>query len=249
VSLVRFLVGGTAMALGSILFLVGCVVLLPWRVGRIFVANAYGKVVGRTIIGIAGVTPKIAHAERLNGSMPAIYVANHASTLDLFLGIWMCPFGACGVMKKEITRVPFLGQVAFLSGHLLIDRQNSASAVATLAEAARLVKKHHLGIWIMPEGTRSKDGRLLPFKKGFVHLAIQAGIPVVPVVVHGAHKNWVKGQLLRYTPMTLDIDVLPPVDTSQWKEETAGDHANAVHELFVQALREDQKPLPVATAA
>ena len=248
-SVLRFLIGALVMAVASLIFLVACVLLLPWRVGRVYVANAYGKVVGRTIVAFAGVTPRISNFERIAQARPAIYVANHASTLDLFLGIWLCPFGACGVMKKEMARVPFLGQVALLSGHLLLDRQNSARAMQTLNDAATFVKQHRLGIWMMPEGTRSKDGRLQPFKKGFVHLAIRSGMPVVPVLLHGAHRNWVKGKLLQYTPMTLDIEVLPPIDTTGWKEETAGEHAEAVHAVFARALREDQRPLPAAQAA
>jgi 1-acyl-sn-glycerol-3-phosphate acyltransferase len=131
--------------------------------------------------------------------------------------------------------------------HLLIDRFNKERAVEMLKETAALVKKHRLGIWILPEGTRSKDGRLLAFKKGFVHLAIASGIPVVPVIVHGAHKNWEKGTF-RFVPMTIDIEVLPPIDTSGWKEETAAEHADAVHALFAERLRDDQKPAPTPAA-
>jgi 1-acyl-sn-glycerol-3-phosphate acyltransferase len=96
----------------------------------------------------------------------------------------------------------------------------------------------------MPEGTRSKDGRLLAFKKGFVHLAVATGFPVVPVVVHGAHKAWRNGSLLEFVPMPMDIEILPPIDTTSWTEETAADHALAVHDLFVAHLREDQRPAP-----
>jgi 1-acyl-sn-glycerol-3-phosphate acyltransferase len=113
---------------------------------------------------------------------------------------------------------------------------------------AAFMKGKKLGIWIMPEGTRSKDGRLLPFKKGFVHFAIAAGLPVVPVVFHGAHKNWPLGPL-NFTPMELRIDVLPPIDTSRWKEETAADHAAQVRDVVVAALGEDQKPLAAPLAA
>jgi 1-acyl-sn-glycerol-3-phosphate acyltransferase len=241
--------------LGVVLFLVASAVvaviaipLLPWRVARIRLCNLYGKVVGRSIVALAAVTPNVSHRERLNGSMPAIYVANHCATLDMFVSIWLCPFGGCGVLKKEMVRVPIFGQMAWLSGHLLLDRGNKEKAVEALRETGALVKKRRLGIWIMPEGTRSRTGRLMPFKKGFVHLAIATGLPVVPLVMHGAHKNWAPGAW-SFTPMTLDIEVLEPIDTSGWKEETAGEHADAVHDLIASKLREDQKPLVEAKAA
>lgn len=249
-SLVRFLFGFTILAVASTIITLVLILLIPSRVARIKVCNFYGKVVGRTITWVAGVTPNVANRERLDASMPAIYVSNHTSTLDLFIGIWLCPYGGCGVLKKEVARVPFFGQLALLSGHLLIDRGNKDRAVEALKDTADLVKKNRLGIWIMPEGTRSKDGHLLPFKKGFVHMAIAAGIPVVPVIVHGAHHNWEKGTF-RFKPMTLDIEVLEPIDTSSWKEETAGEHADFVHEVFAKVLREDQKPhaVPLKQAA
>jgi 1-acyl-sn-glycerol-3-phosphate acyltransferase len=175
--------------------------------------------------------------------MPAIYVMNHSSLLDAFLGIWLCPVGGCGVFKKETVKIPFFGQLAWLSGHLLLDRFNKDKAVATLKHTAEFVKKNGVGIWIMPEGTRSKDGRLLPFKKGFVHLAVATGFPVVPIVIHGAHKNWEKGTFA-FNPMELKVEVLDPIDTSSWKEETAAQHAEQVRAVFISRLPEDMHPLP-----
>jgi 1-acyl-sn-glycerol-3-phosphate acyltransferase len=241
-SLLRLSAGFVFVGVTTTIFLALAAALLPFRVARVKLCNHYGHLVGRGVTWFAGITPRVAHPERLQGSNPAIYVMNHTSTVDAFLGIWLCPIGACGVFKKEIVRTPFYGQIAWLSGHLLVDRFNRDKAVETLKEAATFVRENRLGIWIMPEGTRSRDGRLLPFKKGFVHLAIAARFPVVPVVVHGAHRNWVTGELLSYTPITLDIEVLEPIDTSSWREETAGEHAEAVHRLFAERLPPDMRP-------
>jgi 1-acyl-sn-glycerol-3-phosphate acyltransferase len=209
-SILRFCLGFTVIMVMTLIVMVAVIVLLPWRVGRIYVCNWWGHVVGRSIVFLAGVTPVIRGWERLAGSMPAIYVMNHASTLDAFSGIWMCPYGGSGVFKKEIVKVPFYGQLAWLSGHLLLDRGNTGKAVETLKDMAKFMSANRIGAWIFPEGTRSRDGRLQPFKKGFVHMAIATGFPVVPVVVHGAHKNWEKGRLLEFKPMTMEVDVLPP---------------------------------------
>lgn len=241
-SVIRFLLGFLIVAVGSTLLILVTLLLLPFRIARIYACNFYGKVIGRTITAVAGVKPNVTNHEGIAANKPAIYVSNHTSALDAFVGIWLCPYGACGVFKKEIVRVPFFGWLAYLSGHLLIDRFNKDRAVELLRDTAVFVKKHRLGIWILPEGTRSKDGRLLPFKKGFVHLAIASGFNVVPVILHGAYKNWEKGTFFRFVPMTLDVEVLPPIDTSKWTEETAGEHAQQVHDLFAAKLRDDQKP-------
>ena len=110
------------------------------------------------------------------------------------------------------------------------------------------MKAKKLGVWIMPEGTRSKDGRIGRFKTGFVHLAIAAGIPVVPVAIHSAHRNWPMGPL-NFQPMTLEIDILPAIDTSSWKEETSNEHADQVRDVLAAALRPEQQPLPLPIAA
>ena len=244
-SLLRLAAGFLFVAVASVVTMAVCLVLLPWRILRIKACNVYGHVVGRTIVAIAGVRPKLDHRERLDGSMPAIYVMNHTSTLDAFLGVWMCPIGGCGVFKKETARVPFFGQVAALSGHLLLDRGNKGKAVEALQDTAAMMKQHRLGVWIMPEGHRSETGRLQPFKKGFVHLAIATGYPVVPVIAHGAHKNWELGTF-RFVPMDLRVEILEPISTAGWKEETAGEHAALVHDLFQAHLPDDQKALPDA---
>ncbi len=241
-SAVRFVVGFTLVAVASTVTFALALLLLPSRVYRIKLCNYYGKIVGYSIVRIAGVTPVVRDAARIGANHPAIYIANHTSTLDAFLSIWLCPVGGCGVMKKEVTRIPFFGQLYLLSGHLRLDRTNKGSAIAALAGITEVVKKHGLSIWIMPEGTRSRDGRLRPFKLGFVHLAIATGLPVVPVVLHGVHKNWVKNTLY-VQPTTVDIEVLEPIRTREWTAETARDHAAEVHRVFVERLREDQKPL------
>lgn len=241
-SATRFVFGFLLVAVASTLTIVIALLLLPFRVLRIKLCNYYGKTIGYSITRIAGVTPVVHHGERIKQSHPAIYVANHASTLDAFLSIWLCPVGGCGVMKKEVTRIPFFGQLYLLSGHLWLDRGNKESAIAALEGIANVVKKHKLSIWIMPEGTRSKDGRLRPLKLGFVHLAIATGLPIVPIVLHGVHKNWVKGTWF-VKPTTVDIEVLEAIDTSKWRAETAREHAAEVFSALASRLREDQKPL------
>ena len=245
ISIFRFSCGFAIVAVGSVLVMIAAVPLWPWRVARIKLCNFYGKTVGRAVMFCAGASPRVSHRERLDGSMPAIYVANHASTLDAFVSIWLCPYGGCGVLKKEIARIPFFGQMTVLSGHLLIDRSDPGRAIEALRDVAAFVKQKRLGIWIMPEGTRSRDGRLKPLKKGFVHLAIATGLPVVPVVFHGAQKIWPLGPL-NFQPAPFEIDVLPAVDTTGWTIERAEEHAQQIHELFAAALHDDQKPLAVA---
>lgn len=243
ISLIRFALGFVFMAVASVVTLAVLIILLPFRVARIKVANVYGKTVGRVVVAVAGVTMDVENRAWLRSDMPAVFVMNHASSLDAFIATSLAPYGTCGIFKREIVRIPFFGQAAWLSGHVLLDRSNHLGSVRSLDAAAALFRKKGLGVLFFPEGTRSRDGRLQPFKRGFVHVAIATGFPVVPIVVHGAHRNWRKGDFLNFTSMRLRIEILRPIDTKDWSNATSALHAQELHDVFVRHLPEDQQPL------
>ena len=116
---------------------------------------------------------------------PCIYMYNHTSNLDpLILGsVTSCKF----IYKKELGHVPLFGWLLFLYNHVSIDRKNKDKAIESLNRAVRSVVRKHQSIAIAPEGTRSKSGELLEFKKGPFHLALQSKAPIVPVIIRGAH--------------------------------------------------------------
>ena len=105
-----------------------------------------------------------------------------------------------------------------------------------------LVRRHKLSIIMSPEGTRARDGRLLPFKKGLVHLALQTGLPVVPIIVHGAHRAW-RSDSLAVHAAQVRVDVFPAVSTAHWSAETTDDAAEEIHAIYRRELSPDQRPL------
>lgn len=219
------------------------ILCLPFRVARIKIGNLYGKILGPVLTRFFFWTKvEFVGRERLEASKPAIYLTNHCANLDGILGMWICPWGGCGIAKKEILTYPFFGQLYFLSGHLTIDRKDRESAIASMQSVSEFVKANGLSLFLWPEGTRSKDGRLQPFKKGFVHLALVSGLPVVPIVVHNAHKIWGPRGLRAY-PGTVKVEVLPAIDTSDWTEDSIEDHVQLTERQFIEALNEEQKPL------
>jgi 1-acyl-sn-glycerol-3-phosphate acyltransferase len=147
----------------------------------------------------------------------------------------LCPYGGCGVGKKEVIKIPFFGQAYWLSGHLLIDRGNNTKAIASMTKLSNFVKKKNLSIWIWPEGTRSLDGKLIPFKKGFVHLALATGLPVVPVVLHGANQVW-PAKTMQFYPGEVKVEVLDPIKTDNWTKKTINDHVEQVKAVMSSAL-------------
>lgn len=222
--------------------------LLPWRIRRIQLTNHMGTLLGSGILKISGCPLTIRGRELLHRDRPAIYIGNHTSVYDAFSSIWLSPVGTVGVAKKQIIYYPFYGLAWLLSGHLTLDRGNTDKAKASMRAMGEFVRKNRLHVFMWPEGTRSKSGRLLPFKKGVVHLALQTGLPIVPMVTSGAHKAWGKKTLLlKRTP--IHIQFLPAIDTSRWSEATLDTHVEELYQAFLGALPADQQPDVMAAAA
>ncbi|XP_020109509.1 1-acyl-sn-glycerol-3-phosphate acyltransferase-like [Ananas comosus] len=240
VSVVRIVVCFVSMMVTTFIWAVVMVVLLPWPYARIRQGNVYGHVTGRMLMWILGNPIKIEGSEYSNTR--GIYICNHASPLDIFLIMWLTPTGTVGIAKKEIIWYPLFGQLYVLANHLRIDRSNPIAAIESMKEAAKIIVKKNLSLIIFPEGTRSKTGRLLPFKKGFVHIALQSRLPIVPIVLTGTHRAWRKNSL-RVRPAPLTVKYLPPIKTVDWEPEKINEYVEMVHDLYVENLPESQKPL------
>ncbi|MBM4282711.1 MAG: 1-acyl-sn-glycerol-3-phosphate acyltransferase [Deltaproteobacteria bacterium] len=231
------------VGLCSTVFLFVLFLFLPSRAARIRVGNVYGTWAGRGMAWLTGSRCVIRGEEHADGARPAIYLANHTSIIDIFLGIWLSPTGTCGVGKKEVIWYPFFGQFFWLAGHLTIDRNNRASAVEAMRDMSSFVGRHGLSIFVWPEGTRSKDGRLRAFKKGAFHMALATKLPVVPMVIAGAHEAW-ESRSLRLRRRTITVTFLPPIETAAWEKDHLDEHIRAVESVFAAALPDAQKPLP-----
>jgi len=239
VSVIRVFVGLLVMALCAVFIGAVLLVLLPSRMARIRVCQLTGKNIAPFYVWLLGCRTTVHGAERLASGQPAIYVSNHTSPADIFIAGTYTPYWAVSVAKKQILYYPFLGLLYLLSGHLWIDRARTAAAAERLRRLGAFVQRNRLSIFLWPEGTRSRDGRLRPFKRGFVHLALQTGLPVVPFVVQGAQHNWDNGTL-RIHPTDVRVDVLPAVDTSRWSVDDIDSAVEEVHAKFRATLPPEQ---------
>ncbi len=233
--ILRFTFGFVWLGFWSLLCMCLMILALPFRTLRVRIGNFCGKIIGPAVSRLVGAKIINPDSKKLNASAPAIFVTNHTSALDVFVGMALCPYGGCGVGKKEILKIPFFGQAYWLAGHLLIDRSNNAKAIASMAKLSDFVKSKNLSIWIWPEGTRSMDGKLIPFKKGFVHLALETGLPVVPVMLHGAHEVW-PAKTMQFYPGNVEVEVLDPIETDKWSKDTVDDHVEHVKSIMAKSL-------------
>ena len=244
----RFAVCWLYLGTLSACFLPVFLVLWPSRRQRVLAANIYGQLTGRVMIFLSGATLPSGLRARLIAAQPAIYISNHTSYLDIYFGIWVAPTGTLATAKKETKYVPVLGQLYALSGNILINRASKRDSANALLETIDLLRRFGLSLWIWPEGTRSRDGRLLPFKRGFAHVALATRLPIVSIVVSNAHRCWPPGQA--YTrPAAVDVRVLDPIVTTDWTLANLDRHVADVHARFAAALPDDQKPRSPAARA
>ena len=140
---------------------------------------------GRCMLWICRVQVRVIGGESLVPGQSYIFASNHLSLIDTPLLIAHLPRPMCALAKKELFSVPFMGWYLHRQGHVPIDRSDPKATVRSLAEAARIVQKERKSLMLFPEGTRSMDGAMLPFKEGTALLAIRSSTPIVPVAIVG----------------------------------------------------------------
>ncbi|CAN5794722.1 lysophospholipid acyltransferase family protein [soil metagenome] len=153
---------------------------------------------------------------------PVIFIANHASWFDVLALACVIPKRYRFVGKKELTRVPLWGRAWQAAGHIAIDRSDTQRAVESLDRAARLVREDRSSIIIFPEGTRSPDGQLQPFKKGAFMLALHTGIDIIPVALQGTRALLAKGSW-RVRPGRIIVRFGSPIVAASHSVDTRDD--------------------------
>lgn len=164
------------------------------------------------ILRAARVEVKLVDGHRLASGGPAVLVANHESWFDVFALVAHLPVDYRFVGKVELTRIPFFGRAWLAAGHIPVDRGDRQRAIASLDHAGEILHRDKAVVVMFPEGTRSPDGDLLPFKKGAFVLAVQAGVPVIPLGVRGSRDVMPKGSF-RIRPGTVELHVGEPIST------------------------------------
>lgn len=206
------------------------VVNRSWREG----INVAGSVWGDLATSLSGVDLRVDGEAHLWSHRPAVFIFNHQSGLDALLMIKLLRRDLTGVGKKEIRHNPIFGPVFGAAGVVFVDRADSGKAITQLGPVVDAVKAG-LSLVIAPEGTRSPTPRLGRFKKGAFHMAMQAGVPIVPVVFRNVLDAMPKDALV-VRPATIEAVVLPPVDTSGWTVETLDDEIQSIRARYLAVL-------------
>ena len=183
-------------------------------------------------LAAAGVHLHVVGEENLWVRRPAIFLFNHQSQMDVPIMAALLRRDFTGVAKKSLQGNPVFGPLGWFAGVAFIDRTDVRAAREALEPVVASLRDG-VSLAVAPEGTRSLE--LGPFKKGPFHMAIQGGVPVVPVVIRNSGQSMAPHSYV-INPGTVDVVVLPPVDTSEWTSETVEEHRDAVRQLYVDTL-------------
>jgi len=202
-------------------------VLFPWA------ARWWGIL----LLWTMGIKLEVQGKEHFLGRKPRVVILNHESALDILWVATFCPSGSVGIAKKEFIYIPVVNLLWWAARCFLIDRRNQEKALQTLDDVARVIREEECTTYIAPEGTRTPDGEIQQFKKGAFHLAMDAQVPIYPIVVQGAYELLPKTSCLP-KPGLVKVRCLEPLDVAGWNLEELEEKIAEVRDLIVKTKAE-----------
>lgn len=211
------------------------------RAGRF--AHHCARVWAWLILATTGVGVQIRGLDRVPRAKPYLFISNHQSIYDIPVLFWYLPFQLRIIAKDSLGRFPVLGWHLARTGHVLVQRQNPGSTV--FKKVSALMRANH-SLIVFPEGTRSRDGVVGKFKGGIFLLAIEAGLPIVPVAIDGTRRVMRKGGLTT-CPGEVTVEVFDPIDTAGLQAEDARSLAERVRHTIAGVIVPDRRTPDAAT--
>ena len=197
------------------------------------------RVWGRTILFGARIKVTVKNPANLDPNRSYIYMSNHQSNFDIPVLLAYLPVQFRWLAKVELFRIPIFGFAMQRAGYISIDRSNRKSAILSLRRAAEIIRGG-VSVLIFPEGTRSLDGNIRPFKSGGFILAIDSGVPIVPVIIHGTWPIMSKDRL-RIRPGNVVLEIEKPVETSPYSRSDKAELMEKVRQIITESHEKGKK--------
>lgn len=196
----------------------------------------------RVALWLAGIRREVQGLENIPRDRTVVFMANHQGNIDPPVIFTILP-PILIIAKEEFFRVPVLGRAMHLTGFVPVDRANREKAIAGLEQAQRRLKEGS-SFLVFPEGTRSSDGRLQPFKKGVFIMAIQAGVPIVPITISGSSRIMPKGKFAMH-PGKVRVTIHNAVPTEGLTQDDREAVSSRVRAAILTGLTEEELPLEI----
>ena len=200
------------------LFFGTCVIVIAMFSKKGNVPHLVARIWGRSILFVSRVHVSVTGLEHIPDGRSCILMANHQSNFDIPVLLGRLPVQFRWLAKEELFRIPIFGRGMRGCGYISIDRTNRKLAFESLKEAARKIREG-VSVMIFPEGTRSSDGKIRLFKKGGFVLSVDAGVPIVPIIIYGTRSIMPKGRLM-IRSQDVRMEILAPINTSEYTRKT-----------------------------
>lgn len=171
------------------------------------------RIWARALLAVSGVRVRVHGLERIAPGGSYVFVSNHLSYMDTPVVLAHIPVQFRFLAKRGLFQIPFLGQHLSRAGHIPVPRDDPRASVKAMQRAAEIIQNKRISLLIFPEGGRSHDGRLQPFKEGAAYIAIRAGVPIVPVVITGTREVLPFGSGVLKSG-AVELQILEPVETA-----------------------------------
>ncbi|MBV9158266.1 MAG: 1-acyl-sn-glycerol-3-phosphate acyltransferase [Acidobacteriaceae bacterium] len=191
----------------------------------------------RTLLGVSGVRVRVGGLDQLDLQASYVFISNHLSYMDTPVVLASIPVQFRFLAKRGLFQIPFLGQHLSRAGHIPVPREDPRASVKTMQLAAQAIQEKKISLLIFPEGGRSHDGVLRPFKEGGAYIAIRAGVPVVPLVIIGSREILPYGGGIPEAGQ-VTLRILKPIDTAQLTIKDRGAVTNRVRDLISGELEQ-----------
>ncbi len=188
-------------------------------------------------VRLAGIRIKEVGKENIKPGRNYIFMSNHVSNLDPPIEVPRIQERCSVLVKKELFKVPIFGTGMRMGSLVPVDRSNREAAIESVHEGVKVLRTG-LHMMIYPEGTRSPDGKLLPFKKGPFHLAMESGVPIIPMTILGTYELWPKHRFA-IKPGTATVVYHPAIDPKEFADRDA--LMSAVRKSIASSLPEDRR--------
>jgi 1-acyl-sn-glycerol-3-phosphate acyltransferase len=203
----------------AVLGIIGIIVSFFTRSGN--PVHIIARIWAKSILFVSRIDVSVEGLSNIDSSQSYIYMSNHRSNFDIPVLLGCLPVQFRWLAKAELFKIPIFGRAMAGAGYVKIDRYNRESAFKSIDQVAAKMKGG-VSVMIFPEGTRSEDGKVKPFKKGGFVMAVDSGVPIVPVVIRGTRSIMAKGSWRIY-PGSVRLFIEKPIVTTGYTRDTKDD--------------------------
>ncbi|MBU1713203.1 MAG: 1-acyl-sn-glycerol-3-phosphate acyltransferase [Proteobacteria bacterium] len=196
----------------------------------------------RSILALSPIEVTVKGLSNIDPDKSYIYMSNHQSNYDIPILLGHLPVQFRWLAKVELFRIPLFGYAMKRAGYICIDRSNQKAAFESLKNAAGIIK-NGVSVMIFPEGTRSMNGNIGSFKKGGFVLAVESGVPIVPVIIHGTFSIMPKSRML-IKPGKVTLEIQKPIETSGYTKETKDGLMEKIRTIMRESIDRGNKGIP-----